>query len=123
VSQGFVSVFSNHCIILDSDSETTLAATTRTIRQTRKPFSTGAFRRIKTVGEDSRREGFVRKEEKKRPKGRYGVGEKKIPVSDNRAVDIHVGPVKGMVSEYEFLGKILSNSCLQLHYLLKDICI
>jgi hypothetical protein len=94
-------------LILDSDTDTIPNDTVPTNRQTRKPISSKAFLRNKTIVEDSRREGFVRKEEKKRPKGRYEVGAKKnIPVSDNRAVDIHVGPIRGMASEYEFLGKI-----------------
>jgi uncharacterized Zn finger protein (UPF0148 family) len=94
-------------LILDSDTETIPNDTVPTNRQTRKPFSSKAFLRNKTIVEDSRREGFVRKEEKKRPKGRYEVGAKKnIPVSDNRTVDIHVGPIRGMASEYECLGKI-----------------
>jgi hypothetical protein len=87
-------------LILDSDTETIPNDTVPTNRQTREPFSSKAFLRNKTIVEDSRREGFVRK-------GRYEVGAKKnIPVWDNRAVDIHVGPIRGMASEYKFLGKI-----------------
>jgi hypothetical protein len=92
--------------IIDSDSETTLDDTKPSNRQITKPFSNKVFQRNKKIVEDSRREGFVQRKEKK-PKGRYEFGAGKIAtVSDNRAVDIHVGPAKGRASEYEFLGKI-----------------
>jgi len=93
--------------VIDSDSETILDDTKPTNSQITKPFSNEAFLRNKKIVEDSRREGFVRREEKKKLKGRYEVGGRKIAtVSDNRAVDIHIGPVKGRASEFEFLGKI-----------------
>jgi len=99
--------------VIDSDAETILDDTKPTNSQIIKPFSNKAFLRNKKIVEDSRREGFVRREEKKKLKGRYEVGGRKIAtVSDNRAVDIHIGPVKGRASEFEFLGKT-PNSFIQ----------
>lgn len=95
--------------VIDSDSETIPDDTGKpTDSQITKPFSNKTFKRNKKVVEDSRREGFVRRDEKKKSKGRYELGAKKVAtmVSDNRAVDIHIGPVKGKTSEFVFLGKI-----------------
>ena len=96
-------------VVIDSDSETPNKPKARISRK-KKPFSSRPFLENKPVVENSRKEGFVSKEDKKKPKGGYEVGTKKaIAVSDNRTVSIYIGPVGGLVSEYEFLGKSLQS--------------
>jgi hypothetical protein len=88
----------------DSDIEVLEAEPSITYR-TRKPFSSKAFQRNRAVVEEARREGFTTKEEKKKPKAKFEVGARRaIAVSENRAVDIHVGPAEGLASEYKLLG-------------------